>query len=347
MTTCSWRPRMRRAARKRRATQSPERDCRCEDRDRHLFSGHPRYYYRVDRSTRPTDPDQRGSGCGAGWLTVLRAAAAGTYVASRTRNRPRRAHEPEPVSRSPRCTGRHRPARGRPEQVAPSPAALESEPEDAPEREAPTGAVTMVPVTMEAERSAHFMVLGTAPGPEQLGDHGARPEAPSERVARPIELPRGERPRASTLGALAAVAGVAAVVLGTLAFLSALERDGSADDPAARDARRAIGLLSSRARTASRSRGRAADSSSQSEAAGAACSSSAASSRLRREGPARVWVVGPARGARPGRALLGQREGRGLARPVPEGSSVGVTVEDAVGADAPTQPLRLVASRGE
>ena len=238
-----------------------------------------------------------------------------------------------------------------PEQVAlepAEPAALESEPEDAPEREAPTGAVTMVPVTMEAGALSPLHGPGHGPGSNGSASAVAEPEAPSERVARPIELPRERRPRASTLGALAAVAGVAAVVLGTLAFLSALERDASADDPAARDARRAIGLLSKP------STDRIPFAGSGGGLVLAVGSGGRGVLLLRGLEPApsgrtyEVWVVGPAGGAPdPDVLFSGNEKVVELARPVPEGSSVGVTVEDAVGADTPTQPLRLVASRGE
>ena len=173
-----------------------------------------------------------------------------------------------------------------PEQVAPSPPPSSPSPRCARARGSDWGGD--YGARHDGGRSAQPTSWSWArPRVERLGDRGrgargsvrARPRVPSSSARR--------RPRASTLGALAAVAGVAAVVLGNAGVPLRPERDGSADDPAARDARRAIGLLSKPSTDRIRSRGRAADSSSQSEAAGAACSSSAASSRLRREGPAR------------------------------------------------------------
>ena len=194
-TTCSWRPRMRRAARKRRATQRPS-SATAAAKIAIVTLLRPPSVLLSRRSVDTTDgPDQRRKQLRrAGWLTVL-GVAAETYVASRTRNRPRRAHEPRlSVAALHRSTSTCAVA---PEEVArpAEPAALESEPEEAPEREAPTGAVTMVPVTMEAGALSPLHGPGHGPGSNGSAIAVAEPEAPSERVARPIELRGAEAAR--------------------------------------------------------------------------------------------------------------------------------------------------------
>jgi len=60
-----------------------------------------------------------------------------------------------------------------------------------------------------------------------------------------------------------------------------------------------------------------------------------------------AWVVDPAGGPPDPAGVFsaGERVVQ-LTRPVPVGATVAVTVEDEVGSDTPTQPLRLVARRG-
>jgi hypothetical protein len=209
----------------------------------------------------------------------------------------------------------------------------------------------MVPVGMEAAGAlSPVHDHGHGPGANGAAVALPEPEASSarERIARAVELPPERRPRASTLTALAAAAGVAAVVLGALALVAALE-DGSdtASEGAARDAWQAIALLSKPSTERIPFAG----------SAGTLVLAVGSGGRgvlvLRGLVPApagktyEAWVVGPAGGAPDPDALFsGSERIVSLTRPVPEGATVAVTVEDAVGADTPTQRLRLVARRG-
>jgi hypothetical protein len=59
-----------------------------------------------------------------------------------------------------------------------------------------------------------------------------------------------------------------------------------------------------------------------------------------------AWVLDPAGGTPdPAGLFSGGERVVELTRPVPAGTSVAVTVEDAVGSDTPTRRLRLVARR--
>lgn len=217
--------------------------------------------------------------------------------------------------------------------------------------EAPTGAVTMVPVAMEAgspsplhgpaSNGAAVAVAEPAPAVETEVASGR------ERVLGSVELPPVRRPSAATIGALAAVAGLLALVLGTFAFLSALDDGGSSAEAAARDSARALSLLSKPSTERFPVLG------SQGAVVLAVGSGGRAVLVLRGLEPApsgstyEAWVVDPAGGPPDPAGLFtaGERVVE-LTRPVPIGATVAVTVEDEVGSDTPTQPLRLVARRG-
>jgi len=217
--------------------------------------------------------------------------------------------------------------------------------------EAPTGAVTMVPVAMEAgspsplhgpaSNGAAVAVAEPAPAAE-AGVASAR-----ERVLGSVELPPVRRPSAATIGGLAVVAGLFALALGTFAFLSALDDDGSSAEAAARDSARALSLLSKPSTERFPVVG------SQGALVLAVGSGGRAVLVLRGLEPApsgrtyEAWVVDPAGGPPDPAGLFsaGERVVE-LTRPVPIGATVAVTVEDEVGSDTPTRPLRLVARRG-
>jgi hypothetical protein len=137
-------------------------------------------------------------------------------------------------------------------------------------------------------------------------------------------------------------------MLATFAFLAALDDDGtSATTAAARDSGRALALLSKP------STERVPVAGSQGALVLAVGSGGRAVLVLRGLEPApsgrvyEAWVVDPAGGAPDPAGIFsaGERIVE-LTRPVPVGATVAVTVEDAVGSDTPTQPLRLVARRG-
>jgi hypothetical protein len=221
--------------------------------------------------------------------------------------------------------------------------------------EAPTDAVTMVPLTMEA--GALSPLPGPVHGPASNGAAVgvaepaavAEPEAERarKRVSRPVQLPPARRPSPATIGLLAGVAGLLALALGTFAFLSALDDDGSSTAAAARDSGRALALLSKP------STERVPVVGSQGALVLAVGSGGRAVLVLRGLEPApsgstyEAWVVDPAGGPPdPAGLFSGGERVVELTRPVPVGATVAVTVEDAVGSDTPTQPLRLVARRG-
>ena len=217
-----------------------------------------------------------------------------------------------------------------------------------PPAEAPTDAVTMVPVTMEAgalsplHGHASNGAAVAVPAPE------AEPEATGarERVARPLELPPARRPSAATIGTVAAVIGLLALVLGTFAFVSALDGEDSGAAAAARDSGRALGLLSKP------STERVPVTGSQGTLVLAVGSGGRGVLVLRGLEPApsgktyEAWVLDPIGGPPdPAGLFSGSERVVELTRPVPVGASVAVTVEDAVGSDTPSQQLRLVARR--
>jgi hypothetical protein len=166
-------------------------------------------------------------------------------------------------------------------------------------------------------------------------------------VSRPVELPPARRPGPATIGLLAGVAGLLALALGTFAVLSALDDEGSsATVAAARDSGRALALLSKP------STERVPVVGSQGALVLAVGSGGRAVLVLRGLEPApsgrvyEAWVVDPVGGPPdPAGLFSGSERVVELTRPVPVGATVAVTVEDVVGSDTPTQPLRLVAVR--
>jgi hypothetical protein len=206
----------------------------------------------------------------------------------------------------------------------------------------------MVPVTMEATPAAPAPALR---GPDQNGTPvAAVPDSGAvtvrERLARPVDVPRARRPGAATLAGVAAVAGAAALALGGLALVSAIAANGSDGEALTAEARRAIALLSR-------------PSTERIPLEGSAGSlvlavGSGARGVLVLDGLAlapskkayEAWIVGPADNVpRPAALFSGAEKVVPLSRPVARGATVGVTVENAVGVDAPTQRLRLVAQR--
>ena len=215
--------------------------------------------------------------------------------------------------------------------------------------EAPTAAVTMVPVAMEA--GSPSPLHGPASNGAAVAVAEPAPEAgvasEGERGLGSVELPPVRRPSAATIGGLAAVAGLLALALGTFAFFSALDDDGSGAEAAARDSARALSLLSKPSTERFPVLG------SQGALVLAVGSGGRAVLVLRGLEPApsgrtyEAWVVDPAGGPPDPAGVFsaGERVVQ-LTRPVPVGATVAVTVEDEVGSDTPTQPLRLVARRG-
>jgi Anti-sigma-K factor rskA len=282
-----------------------------------------------------------------GWLTVLGAAAAGTYVASRARSQPRRALALD----GPRVASVDEPDVMVTPEAAAEPAVTEmAEPARAAEpaaatAEAPTGAVTMVPVTMEATAAAPALR-----GPDHNGSTPAVPEPGAttarERIARPVELPPARRPTAAVLGGLAAVAGAAAVALGVLAVVSDIYGNNPDAGAVAAESQQAIGLLSRPGTVRIPLEG----------SGGSVVLAVASGARgvlvLDGLAPApsgkayEAWVVGPGETVpTPAAVFSGSETMVSLSRPVPLGATVGITVESSVGVDAPTQRLRFAAQR--
>ncbi|HET6624144.1 MAG TPA: anti-sigma factor [Gaiellaceae bacterium] len=221
--------------------------------------------------------------------------------------------------------------------------------------EGPTDAVIMVPVTMEAGALSQLPGPPHGPGSNGVAVAVAEPtpvvdpeaESARTRVSRPVELPPARRPSPATIGLLAGFVGLLALALGTFAFLSALDDDGSSTAAATRDSGRALALLSKP------STERVSVVGSQGALVLAVGSGGRAVLVLRglERAPSgrtyEAWVV-DAGGGPPDPAGLfsgGERVVE-LTRLVPVGATVAVTVEEAVGSDTPTQPLRLVARRG-
>jgi hypothetical protein len=203
----------------------------------------------------------------------------------------------------------------------------------------------MVPVEMESTTLAPYGRGSNGSNGSAVAVHASEPALLRERIAAPVELPRARRPGAATLAGLAAVAGIAAVALGALALVSALD-GGSDDTTIADDADAAIGLL--------------ADPSTEriplTRTAGSIVLvvASGGRSALVLDGLAsapsgkryQAWVIAPAESSPSPAAVFSGGEGVvPLTRRVPPGASVGVTVENAVGVDTPSQRLRLVARR--
>lgn len=280
-----------------------------------------------------------------GWLTVLGVAAAGTYAASRARSLRRAAETAgrkrleHPVEATPGSSPAERSdaldPREREPVRTPGPAAAAAE--------APTGAVTMVPLGMEPTSAVQLQGAernGSAVGLSGDGTASVRP-----RILGPLELPAPRRPSASTLAGLAALAAVAAVALGAAGVVSGLAAD---EDSAGglSDARRALALLSkpSTERIPLEGSGRAALLAVGSEARGFLV--------LRRLAPApaglayEAWVVAPGRPTPlPAAVFSGSERLVPLSRPVPPGARVTVSVESQAGSDVPTKPFLFVGRR--
>jgi hypothetical protein len=187
--------------------------------------------------------------------------------------------------------------------------------------------------------------------PERNGSAVASPTpeatALRERVARPVELPGESWPSTATLAGIALAVAGAAIVLVSLALALQLRGDGGSD-PGTADAetRRAIGLLSKQSTERIPLEG------TKGAVVLAVGTGGLAALVLDDLAPApagkafEAWVVGPAGGPpSPAAVFSGEERVVLLSRPVPAGATVGVTVESAVGVDAPTQRLRLVATR--
>jgi len=193
--------------------------------------------------------------------------------------------------------------------------------------------------------------LAPQTGPDRNGSAVAlaTPEATAlrERVARPVELPRESWPGTGTVAGIALAVAGAAIALVALALALQLRGD-SGDDAGAADAdtRRAIALLSKP------STERIPLAGTKGEVVLAVGTGGLAALVLGDLAPApagkafEAWVVDAAGGLpAPAAVFSGDEEAVLLSRPVPAGATVGVTVESAVGVDAPTQRLQLVAIR--
>jgi hypothetical protein len=201
----------------------------------------------------------------------------------------------------------------------------------------------MVSVAMEATPLAPLAV------PESNGSAAALVGDTAtnvrERVARPLELPPARKPDAATLGALAGVAGIGAVALGVLALVLGFGGDSSASAPASTDATRAIGLL------AKPSTVRVPLTGSAGTVVLAVGSGGRSVLVLKGLAPApsgwayQAWVLGRTGTPRPAAVFSGDERVVPLSLRVPPGATVGVSVEDAAGVDAPTAPLRYSAQR--
>lgn len=161
----------------------------------------------------------------------------------------------------------------------------------------------------------------------------------------PLELPRARRPSPEALVGLAAAAGLGAIALGVLALVLGLRSDDGRPALAV-DARQAIALLSKPSTERipfERSAGTVV------LAAGSGARGVLVLSGLRPAAAGKAyqaWVVAPmSPGPLPAAVFSGEEKVVPLTRPVPPGSTVAITVEDAVGVDTPTQRLRLVARR--
>jgi hypothetical protein len=188
-------------------------------------------------------------------------------------------------------------------------------------------------------------------GPEGNGSAVAlaTPDATAlrERVARPVELPGESWPSTATLAGITLAVAGAAIVLVAVALALQVRGDGGAGSGAAdAETQRALALLSKP------STERIALERTNGAIVLAVGTGGLAALVLDDLAPApagkafEAWVVGPASGSMsPAAVFSGEKKVVLLSRPVPAGATVGVTVESAAGVDAPTQPLRLVATR--
>jgi Anti-sigma-K factor rskA len=178
------------------------------------------------------------------------------------------------------------------------------------------------------------------------GDGGER-----EHLFEPIELPESHRLSGVTIAALAAVAGVAAIALGTWAFVSSVRAQ---DDPEVVRAAPIYGAAQAIALLSKRSTERIPLEGSQGDvvlAVGARGRGVLVLDQLALA-PAgqsyQAWVVDPK--VRPlehlsAAVFTGVETIVPLAQPVPEGWVVGVTVEEQGGVVAPTRAFRIGAER--
>ncbi len=191
-------------------------------------------------------------------------------------------------------------------------------------------------------------------GSERNGSAAAiatpEPTTVRERVARPVELPAEPWPGTAALGGIAvAVAGLA-IVLAALALGLWLAGDSAGgNDPGATDAdtRLALGLLSKPA-TERIPLARTNDAIVLAVGAGGLAALVLDGLAPAPSGKAyEAWVVGAEGEPVPAAVFSGAERVVLLSGSVPSGATVAVTVESADGVDAPTKPLRLVATRAQ
>jgi hypothetical protein len=165
------------------------------------------------------------------------------------------------------------------------------------------------------------------------------------RVTEPVALPPARRPSAATLAGLAAVAAVAAVGLGAVGVVSALDRGPGGSESADADARRAVALLSkpSTERVPLRGSERAVVLAVGSEARGFLVLRGLATAPTGKAYEA--WVVRPGRVPLPAAVFSGSKRLVELSRRVPPGATVGVSLENEVGSESPTEPFLFAAQR--
>jgi hypothetical protein len=191
-------------------------------------------------------------------------------------------------------------------------------------------------------------------GPEGNGSSAAIATAEStafrERIARPVELPAEPWPGTATLGAIAVAIAGAAVVLAVLALALWLAGDSAGGNgrAASDESTRPVLELLAKPSTERVPLARTND-------AIVLAVGNGGRAALVLDGLAappsdkawEAWVVGPAGDVpTPVAVFDGSEAVVPLSRPVPPGSTVAVTLEAATGVDAPTKPLRLVATRG-
>jgi hypothetical protein len=265
----------------------------------------------------------------SGWLTVVGAAAAGTYVVTRARRQA--THE---------LGSSGVPARNGDGSPAPVEPAAEPEPERTP---AASGGVTIVPVAMETAVARMPERNGSGPESEP---HAPVVEASAPQVVArpPVELPPSKRPDSTTLLGLAGAAGLAAAVLAALALAFALDEGDSSTLPA--EDGEALALL---AESGSERIPLAGAAGRMVLAVGAGSHAVILLDALEPapEGKTyEAWVVGPGETTPlPAGLFSASERSVPLRRPVAPGATVGVTIEDAVGADTPSGRFLLAARR--
>ena len=281
------------------------------------------------------------------WLTVLGAAAVGTYAASRLRSRPRN-ETALGAERGSAAATNESPGALRVPMTVTDPQRFEPaervEPAASPV-DAPTGAVAMVVAKVEPTAAAPALRWldhnGSSPSSSETTEATVR-----ERGTEPVELPRARRPSGATLAGLAALAGFAAIALGAWALESGAGSNGSAAGGSARiaEAEQVISLLSKPSTQRIPLAG----------SAGRIILVVGASGRsvlvLDDLEPAlagkayQAWVVDPTEKAPISAAVFsGTERAVPLSELVEPGSAVGVTVERAGGVPAPTRSFTLVA----